>query len=292
MFYFPKKLVLGIVIILFIWQPGEAQLPQRIISLSPNITEILFRLNAGNLVVGRTEFDLYPPAAREVPSVGGYLNPDLEKIVALHPDLILMLPNPAREAQLKDLGLTVLSIPDETLQDILFSIKKIGEIVSRRQRATAVIAGIQDTLEMVKKQGTARPPVTGALIVGREAGSLRGIYAAGKETYLSQLWELSGGKNIFADLPGRYFDIGKEDLLARDPDVILEFRVITGEHVNSEIEALQKDWEALSILKAIRNKQLYILPERFFLIPGPRITKIAIKFSSIISHVRSENDSP
>ncbi|RMI13713.1 MAG: hypothetical protein D6681_05665 [Calditrichaeota bacterium] len=237
---------------------------------------MVFRLGAGELLVGRTEFCRYPPQARGIPSVGGLLNPDYERMVALQPDVVLLLPNPDMERKLQELGLAPVSLPDETVEDILASLWKLGRLLHREERAEAVIRGIQDTLNWVRQQTAGKPPVRALLVVGREAGSLRGLYAAGKTTYLSQILERCGGKNVFEDVPLRYFDVSKEDLLVRDPEYILEFRILDGEATGEAVSRLKKDWEALPSLRAVRTGKIYLFTERYFLIPGPRIAQIAL----------------
>lgn len=261
---------------------GEA--PERIVSLAPNITEIVFKLGQGNRLVGRTEYCLFPPAARSIPSVGAYLNPDYEKLVSLRPELIVMLPNPGLQQKLQALGFRVAVLPDETVEDILKSILQVGKLLSVEERALQVVKGIQDTLEAVRKKNWPGPPPRAVLLVGREAGSLRGLYAAGGDTYLSRVWEICGGRNAFEEVPHRYFDVSREALVQRNPDLILEFRVLEPGNREQEIQKLKKDWLTLENLKAVETDKVYILGERYFLIPGPRITRIAVAFSAVLRH--------
>ncbi|MFQ5583766.1 MAG: ABC transporter substrate-binding protein, partial [Calditrichia bacterium] len=100
---------------------------------------------------------------------------------------------------------------------------------------------------------------------------------------LSELWRLCGGSNIFSDIPRRYFSVSKEDLIKRDPGYILEFRVIDPEKAAFEIPRLRSDWQELPTLTAVKQQRIVIFPERYFLIPGPRITKIAMAFSAILA---------
>lgn len=256
--------------------PAAHTIPQRVVSLAPNITEIIYKIGAGDLLVGRTEFCLYPPAALTVPSVGGYLNVDYEKIVALQPDLVLMLPNPEMEKKLHLLNIRTSSLPDETLDDILESISRIGQLLGRTSRAAQVVAGIQDTLRWVQRQSGNQPPISTLLVVGRQPGSLNGIYAAGKNTYLSELTELCGAENAFRDVPLRYFEVSKEDLIRRDPTAILEFRVMDTAD-SAAVASIAADWNALPLLQAVQHHRIYIFTERYFLIPGPRVTQAAMK---------------
>lgn len=263
---------------------GGTGAPERIISLAPNLTETVFKLGAGNRLVGRTEFGLFPAGAREIPSVGGYLNPDYEKIVALQPDLILMLPNKTMENRFRELGIPAVHFRDETLEEIMESVSRLGALLNLEKRSHQIVAGIRDTLKLVRSRGRKLATVSAALLVGRNAGSLRGLYAAGKNTYLSQLWAACGGKNSFADLSPRYFSVSQEDLIRRNPDAIIEFRVIAADSSRQAVSRLRHDWDALPTLKAVRTGHIKIFTDRYFLIPGPRIARMAMEFSRVLSN--------
>ncbi|NOX38163.1 MAG: ABC transporter substrate-binding protein [Calditrichaeota bacterium] len=265
--------------------------PRRVISLAPNITEMVYRLGLQDRLVGRTAFCQYPPAVLRLPSVGGYLNPDFEQMVRLQPDLVLLLPNPEMEQKLQRLGLATLTLPNETLADILESFRTLGEAFGITDRAQAVIQGIQDTLQQVEQQSADKRTVRALLVVGRTPGTLQHIYIAGKETYLSELWALCGGRNVFDGIPLRYFEISREDLIKANPDAILEFRSETLSRV--EKVQLQKEWEALKILTAVQRQQVYLLTDRMFLIPGPRIARMAVQLQRIAETIReSFRDTP
>jgi iron complex transport system substrate-binding protein len=247
------------------------------------MTEVVFKLGAQERLVGRTEYCLYPEAAKEIPSVGAYLNPDYEKIVSLRPDLIILFPNQDLEIKFKELGLRTFAISNETVKDVLATIREIGKAIDLETRANKVIKGITDTLEMVKKAGTPGERISAFLAVGREKGSLKGLYAAGRETYLSEIWSYCGGGNVFDDIEQRYFGVSKEDLIKRDPQFIMEFRIITSPNKQEEIKNLKSDWAELPVLQAYQKNQIEVFPDRLFLIPGPRISEIAIAFSNLIS---------
>ena len=250
--------------------------PRRIVSLAPNITEIIYRIGAGELLVGRTEFCLYPPAVQRIPTVGGYLNVDYEKIISLQPDLILMLPNPDMERKLQMLNLRIFTVGNETLNDILQGIRAIGRVLNRYEQAAQLVQGIQDTLRRISENQRADSSFSTLIVVGRQPGSLKGVYAAGKETYLSELVELCGGVNAFRDVPLRYFEVSKEDLIERDPQVILEFHVTDAGENGSIEKAYVNDWQALPALSAVRRRRIFIFTDRYFLIPGPRVSRAAM----------------
>ncbi len=247
--------------------------PQRVISLAPHITEMVFRIGAGDRLVGRTEYCSYPPAAAEIPSIGAYLNPNYEKMVALKPDAVLIFPNAEMRTKLEQLNLKVISVSNETIAEIFSGIRQLGEFFQKTDEAAQVVSGLKDTLDWIRSQTAQWPERDALVLIGREAGSLRGLYAAGEQTYLTELVNLCHIQNAFSDVRMRYFEVSKEDLVRQQPDIIMEFRVGTAE---TDVAALQRDWQPLNILEAIKNDQLFIFTEKAFLIPGPRIGKTAM----------------
>jgi iron complex transport system substrate-binding protein len=274
--------ILGFIILLLLYPLWAYTPPKRIVSLAPNITEMLFRIGAGALLIGRTEFCVYPEAAKQIPSVGGYLNPDYEMIVSLEPDIIFLLPNMEMERTLQRLGLKTFTLPNETIDEIYQGFRALGRVLYRSGQAEAVIRGIQDTLQFVRQEAAERNTLSAVLVVGREAGSLKGLYAAGEDTYLSEILSFCGGVNIFADAPARYFDVSKEELIQRNPDAIIEFRLIENIDPSEETLRLKADWNALLTLKAVQKDHVFILSDRAFLIPGPRISLLAVALNRVL----------
>jgi len=262
--------------------------PRYVVSLAPHITEMVFKLGARDRLVGRTDFCNYPSQAKHIESVGGYLNFDFEKLVSLKPDLVLQFPNQENKRKLESLGFQVEEIPNETIDQILNSILKLGKILGLEDRAREAWSGINDTLEMVQREtNNFLSSPTALLLVGREQQSLRGLYAAGKSTYLGEIWKLCGGAVAFDEVNSRYFAIGKEDLIKNKIDVILEFH--RGWNLNSQDLQTEKNvWQVFSNLPAVKKGNIYIFDQDFFLIPGPRITRIALEFSKIIKQINEE----
>ena len=291
--YLNLKDAIILFIILFqtsLWnEPAYSQneKPLRIISLAPHITEIIYCIDAESLLVGRTDFCLYPAAAREVESVGGYLNIDFEKITTLHPDIVLQFPNDENRRKLESLGFTVVDVPNETIAEILNGIRLTGKIVGKVPRAASIVAQIQDTLRQVADRMTNQAePVSAILVVGRDRGAISNITLAGVNTYLNELWRMCGGDNAFPGVAIKYFSVNEEDLLKKDVEVILEFH--PGWQLDPADERIEKNvWDFLRPMQAVVSNQIYIFNDRFFVVPGPRITKIALAFEKVIHNFRS-----
>lgn len=259
----------------------------RVISLAPHATEIMFKLGLGNLLVGRSDYCLYPPAANNIEQVGGYLNIDYEKVVRLSPDYILQFPNSENRRKLEELSYTVVDLPNETVDQILGSIEKIGSLFRRQEKASRLVTGIKDTLNLVSRMEGAGSSVNALLVVGRQPLSLAQLFVAGPETYLSEIWEACGGTNVMMNGPARYFAVNEEDLLKKEVNIILEFHPdwdITTDRIRKEREV----WSLFSNLPAVKQNEIHFLSDRFYLIPGPRISLIAIKFHGIIQNYQNK----
>jgi len=192
--------------------------PQRIVSLAPSNTEILFALGLGEKMVGVTDWCDYPPEALEKEKVGGYDTPDIEKIVALNPDLILVAYGTSMDVinTLVGLGLTVFGIKTTDLDDLLNDIKTIGEITDKELEAYALTSEMENRIQAVTNQTEEleeRPSVF--YIVWHDP-----LWTAGSETFIHELIEKAGGVNICQNLTG-YTTISIEEVVACNPEVII-----------------------------------------------------------------------
>ncbi len=275
-------LLIWLIAVGFTQPVATSQPPRRVISLAPNLTEMIFRLGMEERLVGRTEYCTYPPAVQRIPSVGGYLNPDYETMVTLKADAAFMLAGAYYRAQFQELGIRVFEFPAETVEDILHSLKKMGEIFQIPQKARAVVQQIEDTLNLVAQHsGTVAP--TALLVIGHEPGALRGIYVVSNGSFLGQLWKLAGGRNIFPQETPRYFEANLENILAANPDVIVDLH-------GTPLTPVQKQqcrqlWESFPQLAAVKHHLIVVVDQPGVLIPGPRITRTIMVFQRIIEQM-------
>jgi len=238
--------------------------PQRIISLAPSNTEILFALGLGDKVVGVTDYCEYPPEALNKTKEGEYATPNIEKIVALNPDLILAgYGNPIEVVYtLAGLGLTVFGIKTTDLDDLLNDIRRVGEITDKEVEAQALTSAMASRIQAVTNQTAEleqRPRVF-YIVWGGEGSAL---WTAGSGTFIHELIEKAGGVNICQNITG-YTTISIEDVLARDPEII-----ITSE--------LSYDWALnateLASTNASQTGRIYTLDDDLVQRPGPRLVK-------------------
>ena len=238
--------------------------PQRIVSLAPSNTEILFALGLGDKVVGVSDYCDYPPEALEKEKVMGYSTPNIEKIVALNPDLVLAgYGNPIDVIYtLEGLGLTVFGIKTTDLDDLLNDIRRIGEITDKELEAQALTSEIESRIQAVTNltEELEQRPKVFYIVWGDESSAL---WTAGSGTFIHELIEKAGGVNICQNITG-YSTISIEDVVARNPEVI-----ITSE--------LSYDWAInstdLAATNASQTDRIFTCDDNLVQRPGPRLVE-------------------
>lgn len=194
--------------------------PQRIISLAPNITEILFALRLGDKIVGVTRYCDYPLEAAEKEKVGGMVDPSIEKIQSLHPDLIIAFRgNPLRIlTKLKNLHFPVFILDTgKSLEDLFLTIEKIGRLTQEEKRAAQLLDILNKKYQDVEQalRGVDLNPKVFLLLHGR------GLWTCGKESFLNDLLLKAKGVNIAGKIPRKWLQLSREQLLHENPDVII-----------------------------------------------------------------------
>lgn len=257
--------------------------PQRIVSTAPSITEMLFALGAGDRVVGVTTYCRYPEEARRKPKIGGYATPNVEAILQQRPDLVVVLDDRTDLVdKLRPFGVATLPLRHQSLADIERSIVTLAAHLGVDDRGRQLAADIRRDLGRVTESTSKRPRRSVLLLVGRNPGSLTDIYAAGRGSYLDELITLAGGTNLFRDTAVAYSKVSLEDILARDPDVIIDMSHQEG--VSAEdVRAIQALWGRFPSLRAVRTRDVHVVTEDVFLVPGPRVS-VAVESLARIIH--------
>lgn len=253
--------------------------PRRIVSLSPSITEILYGLGAWENVVGVTIYSDFPPEAKNLPKVGGWVNPNLEAILALKPDLVIMIEDQDRifGDKIRKIGLKTLAVEsNNTIKDISNSISKIGKTLGKEKEAHKVIEILNSNLEQIRDKTNNANPKRVLFIVGRNPGTLEDIYVIGSRNFIDEIITLSGGENVVSAY--RFsIKISKEAILSLNPEVIIE---VNHENINKN-EAL-KIWDGLKEVSAVKNKEFYIIADTTLLHPSQRISEGARILAEIL----------
>ncbi len=249
--------------------------PTRIIALAPSATEILFALGCGDRVVGIADFCTYPPEALTLPKVGGFYNPNLERLTALSPDLVIVQGKHERVARFcKRRGTPVFHVNITRLWAVFGEVQRLGKALESEDQAKKLVEDIRGQLKKLKARVSAFPRKKVFICIGRGQGGLDSLYTAGGQSYVSDIIAAAGGTNIYADVMMPYPEASKESLLRRAPDVIIEMR--PNETMTPEkIKKAKKDWDVLEGIPAVENKNIHIFTDDMLLIPGPRMGQAA-----------------
>ena len=258
------------------------QQPKRIISTSPSITEILFELGLQDRIVAVTDFCTYPEEACHLPSVGGVLNPDIETIVSLTPDLIIHQSDSAKmEKNIKSLGIPTFSIKVRTISDIFESINRLGKELNCQEAAKKLLFLLKDKINIFKQRLAGRLPKKVLLLLGDSSNPARDLYAVGPGTFLNELLVLSGGKNILNNSKAQYPKLSKEYIIEQSPEIIIEAGP-KSDLPQKEIDYRVGQWNRFPTIRAVRDKRIYFIGADYILIPGPRLVKILENFVQVI----------
>jgi iron complex transport system substrate-binding protein len=252
-------------------QPPAA--PRRIISLIPPMTETLFAIGAGPQVVAVGSFDNYPPEVAKLPRVGALLDPDVERILSLRPDLVVVYESQGDlRAQLERAHIPMYVYSHAGLADITTTIRDVGTRVGRAAAAAQVAQNIEQRIGAVRKQVAGLPRPSTLVVFEREPLTLRGIYASGGIGFINDMVNVAGGTNTFADVKRQAVQATTELVLARRPAVIIELRstVAPGEDTRREVAT----WNALSTLPAVQQGRVYLFSDQRMSIAGPRVGEV------------------
>jgi iron complex transport system substrate-binding protein len=242
----------------------------RIVSLAPSVTEILFAIGAGDLIVGVSKHCDYPLAAKLKPKAGDFNAPDMEKVKAAAPDAVLFAEY-AREEDLEALegsGIPAFVLPAATVADIILTVRRLGDLSGRTEAAEGLAAAMEGELNALKLKLGAVPGDRRPRVYVEVDGPKR-LYAVGPGSFMDDVITLAGGRNVFADRGEPYFAVESEEVVRADPEVVLidyPFQYKIG-------ASKRTGWEGIS---AVRNGRVYdgtdfdiILLNR----PGPRILR-------------------
>lgn len=259
---------LGIVIALL--RPvAAADRPQRIISLVPSTTEMLFAFGAGDRVIAVGSYDHFPPAVEKLPRVGALLDPNVERILSMKPDLVVLYGTQSDlKATLDRARIAYYSYQHKGLADITQTIRELGTRVGSTKEAAALANGIDRQLAAIRARTAAQPHPKTLLVFGREPGSLRNIDASGGDGFLHDMLVTAGGTDVLADLHRQSVTMSTEMVLARAPDIIIEVHSPGGGFAAASDLS---PWNALSAIPAVRSHRIYSLVGDEFVVPGPRV---------------------
>ncbi len=237
--------------------------PKRIVSVAPSNTELVFALGKGSALVGRSDFDNYPPEVESIPSIGGFHPPNYEKIVAAEPDLLLMIGGSveAREKLVNEYNITVYVVDAQTFEELYESIRKLGVVLNAQEQAENVIARMkQEVKKVTDKVAAAKSKPKVFYEVWHDP-----LMTAGTHTFINDLITLAGGENVGASVEG-WSNFSLEQLVAANPDVIIAGSPDAASQVMS-----RPGWEGI---KAVQDGKVFGVENPDLVSrPGPRLVQ-------------------
>ena len=239
---------------------------KRIISMAPNITEMLFAIGLDDEIVGVTSFCDYPDAARNKPRIGGYYDPSIEMILSLKPDLIIGTPDGYSKERVEKLdrsGIPIFLVNPQNINGVLDSMLTLGKVTGKEMAAEQVVEKLRMRVKAVTEKAGAIPVAKRPKVfyeIGRDP-----LITAGPGNFVDDLITSAGGNNIASDAPGSWPRYSVEAVLMKAPDVI----ITAPDHTSSGAEA--STWQKYRTIPAVKNGRIYQIDPNILLRPGPRI---------------------
>ena len=261
---------------------SRAGRPARVISLSPNTTEILAGLGAFDRVVAVSDYCTYPPEVNKLPRVGGWNNPNMEQIAGLRPDLVVFADAQAQfvKDKVEAMGVRTLAVPGRTLEDVWKAIEMTGEATGDPAAAHDLAEQTRAKIEAVRAATEKLPRRRVLCVVDRVPGTLRDIYTAARGSFLAQLVEAAGGELVSPPSNSGWGKLQKEAVVALDPEVIID--LMMHKEGGSFDEDTLSVWGEMPSLRAVRDRRVYPVRDETILHPSQFVGDTARKFAELI----------
>lgn len=245
--------------------------PKRVVSLNPATTEIIFAIGAGDRLVGRTHWDLYPAAASKVPDLGSGIRPNVEAVLGARPDLVLLyasIDNRPAAARFHAAGIKTLSLKIDHIADFHRAVRLIGRLLGDSAQASTVADSVQRTLDRVRSATSGLPTPTVFWHIWDAP-----LITIGRGSYMNELVEIAGGRNVYGNMPDVSPTVGIEDVLRRNPDYI-----ITGPEGSTKIQADPR-W---AIAPAVKAGRILVADTALVGRPAVRLGEAAIQLATLL----------
>ncbi|MCG0276383.1 MAG: cobalamin-binding protein [Thermosediminibacteraceae bacterium] len=251
--------------------------PERIVSLAPSNTEILFALGLGDRVVGVTDYCDYPEEAKKKEKIGGFADPNMEKIISLKPDLVLatsMHEQPVRK--LEELEIPVIVLEPQNLEEVFESLELIGKVTNKVQQAQDLVASLQSRIRAIEEKVSSIPADKKPKVFYELWPSP--ITTAGPGTFVHDLIERAGGINVASDAAKPYPEYSQEMVIEKNPDIIIFSHHGGGDQTKDDI-IKRPGWESIT---AIKEGKVFYVDEDLIQLPTPRLVDGLEQFAKII----------
>lgn len=263
-------LVAGALVVCALVAGVRAQTPARVVSLIPALTDMVLAIGGRPQLAAVSSYDM-ASEIQDLPRVGALLDPDVERIISLRPDLVLVYGSQTDLiTQLRRASIPFFEYRHGGLSHVVVTIRELGKRIGRSTPAETLARSIETRIAVVRaKTASARKPRT-MLVFGRERGTLRGIYVSGGRGFLHDMLEAAGGINVFAESAAESVQVSAEQILKRAPEVIIELR--SNDSLSpAERQAEIASWSSLASVPAVRNKRVHLLVGKETVVPGPLV---------------------
>ena len=257
---------------------------RRIVSMAPSITETLYALGLGDRVVGVTRDCRYPPEVKDQVRIGGYFDPNFEAIVALKPDLVIMLEEQERSLpDFEKLKLEVLVVSHQTIEGVIESFRTIGRVCGKGPEGRRMAYDYEGRLGRIyeKTRRLPRPRVLMSLDRTRGQGHLTDVYVVGDDDYFDRIIELAGGENACRQQGIRYPIISPEGILWLGPEVIIDL-VYPSLLEKIDRKTIVDDWNELGQIEAVKNHRVVVFDQDYACVPGPRMIQLVEDLARVL----------
>jgi iron complex transport system substrate-binding protein len=260
---------------------GDA-MPKRVITIAPNSAEIICALGGCDQIIAVSKFCVYPPELKGREKIGGLFDPDLEKIVALRPDLLVLRGhNEAIEKLCAERGIDLYHDRTDTLGDVEKTIVELGTRFGTEHKATKLVAKMRQQLSTIRQRVADQTKPRVLLVYARQPDRLTNLLTTGPGTFLHEMIEIAGGINLYADQDMRYPQISLESIVARRPDVIIE--LLPEVKMTPGLERrMREQWHGVGSFPAVTSNRIHFLTDDHGLIPSPRYVEIIEKVSRLL----------
>lgn len=257
---------------------------ERIVSMAPSLTETLYALGLGDRVVGVTRYCKYPPDVADKPRIGGYFDPNFEAILALHPDLVVMLEEHEQSLPaFKKLKLETRVVSHKTIEGIIDSFRSLGRTCGRGPEGRRMASDYEAQLRWIQRKtaGLPRPRVLVAIDRTPKQGHLTDVYVAGDDGYFDRMIELAGGENAYRENRVRYPVVSSEGIIWLNPDIIVD---LVGETAlkKQDKSSFEAEWDELGQVNAVKNHRVFVFGQDYADVPGPRFLRIVRDLARIL----------
>ena len=271
---------------LIAYPDGEARArddaPTRIITIAPNAAEVICALGACEAIIAVDKFCVYPPELKSRPTIGGLFDPDLERIAALRPDLVVLRGrSEAIESLCRERHIAFYHDETDSFAGVTRCVTDLGRLLGRESKASELVAAFEARLAAIRRRVEGEPKPRVLVTLARQRDRLSNLITAGRGTFVDEMIEIAGGVCALGRLDAAYPQISPEAIVAHRPEVIIE--LLPEVTLTPELQAgMLEQWRRLGAIPAVTGGRIYFVTDDHSLIPSLRYVDIVEKVSRLL----------